>query len=583
MKTRQAFITLAFFLGLFIYSSAQKMDTKWTEKMQYENKLDGFFDSYVGSNNQFIYAKFSNLTFKSSKANKKVKILALNKNTLKKEAELKIKGYRQNKNSNDLDFYKIITLESVVYVVWTKEEKNTVDIYLETYDAKLNKISDLKKVYSLRNDRRSSERLVLVHNSKAGNSIMIGKELGIEEKEEVLKFEYTIVAENLNVKYSGKVELPVIVRRSRLSNHPLGGPAVSYELGDNGKIYVYDYIKRDKKEVKKGEAYTYPIVVQINPVNGKSKSFNVRFENKNTFSFSTLITKDGVSLYGFFCDLDKDPKGNDTHGIFYLSMDETEFKPSGSRFTYFDKKFLDQLYEGDKEDQRKSKKLNKDKKKSDEESIDSRYVIESVQQEGKDIILFCSIMYNWERTVCSTSSNGAQTCTTYRYCDKRNVTAFRLSAEGGLTWASNLDRFFRYNYWDAYDVSVVKKENTYFVLYNSQYQMNKNAKGKKSRKSGEQLLDRFEYATFDAATGEYKKQECQVNAVNTPKKEKKYVSSARISVFDNTFYTYSERIRLKPASYFSLLFPPAFYFVYLSGNTRRGEGFLGSIRPATGQ
>lgn len=559
--------------------NAQQLDTKWTEKIQYDNKIDGFFEDYVGNNTQYVYAKFSNLAMRPKNRNKKIKILSLNKTSLKKEGELKLVGYPQNDASKNLDFYKIITLESVVYVVWTKEEKNSVDVYVETFDPKLKKISALKKIYSLKDERKLSDKLVLLYNNKAGGIIMIGKEIGIEEKEEALKFEYNIVSEKLDVKYSGTVELPILVKRTAVSSNPLGGPAVEYELCDNGKIYVYDYIKRDRKDLKKGEASTYPIVVQINPSNGKSKNFNVRFENKNTFRFSTLVTKDGVSLYGFFSDLDKDPKGNDTHGIFYVSMDEKEFKPNTTRFTYFDKNFLDQLYANDKEDQRKSRKRNEEKKKSAEESIDGRYVIESVQQEGKDIILFCSIMYNWSQTVCTTNSNGGQSCTTYYYCDKSNVTAFRLGADGGLVWASNLDRFFRYNYWNAYDIGVVKKDDTYYVLYNSAYQLNSTKKNRKSRKSGEQIMDRFEYATFDAATGVYKKQEAQVNSVTTPRKEKKFVSAAKIKVYDNNFYTHSERITYKPLSYLACLIPCGPLWVIYSGNSRRGEGYLGTVIP----
>jgi hypothetical protein len=570
-------ITLLFLVAFAGFFSAQQLETKWTEKIQYDNKIDGFFDNYIGNNSQYLYAKFSNLALSPKKRNKKIKIIALNKTTLGKEGELKIAGYPQNKATEDLDFYRIISLDNIVYVVWTKEEKKEIEVYLESYDPKLAKVSKLKKVYSLKKDGKASDKLVLLYNNEAGNIILIGKELGIEEKEAGLKFEYNIITSDLDVKYHGLVDLPILVKRSNVSSSPLGGKSVGYELADNSKIYVYDELKRDKKEVKKGEASVFPIVVQITPSTGKSKSFNVRFENKNTFKFSTLVTKQGVSLCGFFCDLDKDPKGDDTHGIFYLTMDENEFKPASTRFTYFDRQFLDKLYEQDKEDQRKSGKFNKSKKKSDEESIDGRYVIESIQQEGKDLILFCSIMYNWERTVCTSGANGVQTCRTYYYCNKKNVTAFRLSAEGGLVWASNLDRFFQYPYHDAYDVSVMKKDGSYFVLYNSAYQLNSTKKNRKSKKSGEQLMDRFEYATFNATTGEYKKFEAQVNAVNTPRKEKKYVNAAKIAVLDNQFYTYSERVRLKPKTYFSLLFPPLFYILYSSGNSREGEGYLGSI------
>ncbi len=258
-------------------------------------------------------------------------------------------------------------------------------------------------------------------------------------------------------------------------------------------------------------------------------------------------------------------------------MDENEFKIKASKFSYFDKSFLDQLYAADKEDQRKSFRLNKDKKKSDEESIDSHYVIESVQQDGKDIILFCSLMYNWSQTVCITT-NGVQSCQTYYYCDKSNVTAFRMSADGGLVWASNLDRFYRYNTWNVYDVETIKNGNTFYVVYNSLFQAGAKKKNRKSRKSKEQLSDRFEYAAFDATTGKYTRQECQVNSVNTPKKEKKFVSATRLTVFDNKFYTYSERISIKPLAYLGcLLVPCGPYVVMFSGNARRGDGYLGTI------
>lgn len=576
MRKQSLFLLLIAFL-CSLHLKSQDLTLTWSDKNIYDNKIDGFFAGYFGNNSTYVYAKFSNLTYIPRKKDSKIKMIALDKTTLKKVGELKLVGYPQTKSTADLDFYKTICLENIVYVLWTKEEKSTIDIYVESFDAKLNRLSKLKKIYSLIDDRKNSDKLVVLSNKNAGNIILIGKELGIQEKEDVLKFEYNVVSENLSVKSSGVVELPIVVRRASVSSDPLGGTSVSYELGDNGKIYVYDYIKRDKDEVKKGEDKVYPIVVQINPSNGKSKSYNVKFDNKRIFQFQTIVTKTGISLCGFFSDLEKDAKGRDTHGIFYVSMDENEFKNIATRFNYFDKPFLDQLYAKDKGDQRKSKKKDEKRKKSIEESIDGNYVIEVVRQEGKDLFLFCSIMYNWTETVCTQNSNGTTNCRQVPHCDKRNVTAFRISSEGKMVWASNLNRFYSYIGHNIFDVHVLKKDNQYVVLYNDIYRPNTE---KQSRKSKEEVVDGFDYATFDASNGSFAKKDFRVNAVNTPRKERKVVSSNAVTDLDNTFYISSTRYSLKPVAFLYCLLGPCGYFGFTSGNMRKGQGYLGSITAA---
>ena len=147
--------------------------------------------------------------------------------------------------------------------------------------------------------------------------------------------------------------------------------------------------------MKKGEASVYPHIMQVRLETADIHDFRLEaFLKKTLLIFSSLITKDGIKLYGFFSDLDKDEKGRDTHGTFFISLNTKDLSTKEMKFSYFDKPFLDQLYAADKENQKKGKGLFKSKKakESDEESIDDNYKIEQVIEDKNDIILFCSIV-----------------------------------------------------------------------------------------------------------------------------------------------------------------------------------------------
>lgn len=575
-------VSFAIICGL-VPAGAQSVEVKWTDQFIYDNKVDGFFDYYLGTNSSYVYAKFSNLALSFNKSDSKIKLLAFDKNTLKKAGEIPLYGYGKDKDKDDMEYHKSIILENVIYVIWTKEEDKKVEVYAETFDNKLKKISSLKKIYEISASKKATDNLIILYNKDIGNKILLGKEFAITEDNQNLKIEYKLINEDFSLVSSNQVTLPIIVLKKQRRDGSYTNLIASYELADDGKIYIEDKVKivgEEKKKLKKGEASAYPVVMQITPETGDLKEFSVKFPKKNTFNFSWLITKNGIKLYGFFCDLDKDPKGNDTHGMFYLSMDQKTFKSNNFKFSYFDKKFLDQLYAADQENQKKGGGLFKSKeaKASDDESIDDNYVIESVAEEGNDIILFCSIMRNWQETVCTTT-NGRTSCVTYYYCTKNNVTAFRLDKSGEIVWASNLDRSITYNNWNIYDMSVVKKGNNYYVVYGSSFQINAEKKNRKSRKSKDQMNDRFEYAVFDAKTGSYKKSEHQVNGFNTKKDQKKYVNASNIAVYDNKMYMACSRTKYKPTTWISCLCPPVFYFLSYSGNSRRGTGYLGAINP----
>jgi hypothetical protein len=580
---RKTILSLAMTFMAVIHLRAQDIEVKWSEQFLYDNKLDGYFDYFIGSNKNYVYAKFSNYAFSDRKRNRKIKLLVFDKATMSRVGEAELFGYSKSGDMDDIKYYKTLVLDNVIYVLWKKTTKSVVEIYAQSFDSRLKKINPLKKVYEVNRSKGGTDNLIVLYNNDINNKILFAKEFAITKDDEKLRIEYKLINEDFSVSASNQITLPIIVTKRRRGDRSIDDNICSYELGDDGKIYIQDKVKLaddERKNLKKGEASVYTHYMQLDPEKGGLNEFRLKFPKKNTFNSSSLVTKDGIKIYGFFCDLEKDEKGNDTHGTFYVLLDGKSFTVKDSKFSYFDKKFLDQLYAADKENQKKGKGLFKSKeaKQSDEESIDDNYVIEEAVQDGNDILLFCSIMNNWSRTVCS-GTGASRSCTTYYYCTKSNVTVFRISNNGDIVWASNLDRSVTYSRWNVWDVNVVKQNSDYYVVYGSAYQLNAKKKNRRNSKSGKQMTDRLEYAVFNGKSGDYRKAEYQVNKFNTKKKEEKFISADDIEVFDNRMYTSCTRTKMKPGTFISCLCPPVFYSLMYSGNSYKGTGFLGNITP----
>lgn len=554
---------------------AQSIDISWSEQFKYDNKLDGFFDSFEGANSQFVYAKFSNLALREKKRNKKIKLIAFDKNTMKKVGDVQLKGY--GKENDGMIYLNTYVFEKGIYVVWIKESKKKKEYFAQAFDEKLRKLYKATKIYEQSTEKGHNDNVAILGNNKAAK-LMILKEFPITKDDENLRVEFKMLNADLSFGSVQQVTLPIqFSKKRRLFSSSNNGFKVNYELGDDAFLYVQDLIKmddEDRKNLSKGESSVYTYFAQINPENGTLKDYRVKYDNINTFKVSYVLDKGKIKLYGFFSDLNKDSKGNDTHGIFYVCINNYNFKMETKHFEYFDKRLLDELYAKDREDQKHGKGLLKSKKakKSDDESISDSYEIEQTISDGNNLTLFCSIMNNYSRQVCSTS-NGVTTCRTEYYCNKRNVTVFKLNGDGQLMWAKNMDREITYSGWYVYDIRAVKNNNNYFVLYGS----NSDLDGKRKRRGRGYFNDKLEYAIFSANDGNYKQAEYTVNEKKTKKKEKKYVTIMQITKFDNQMYTQCVRVRRKPGVFISLLFPPLYMILQFNTNLMKGTGYLASI------
>jgi hypothetical protein len=535
-RTLRFLCTMLLFIGVKL--QAQEVNATWSDKQIYTNKLDGYFDYFVGGNSKYMFARYTNIARHRSDH---IRLVSFDKKTMERLNMVEL--FEGDKNLaaqfKSLEYYKTVIFEDLICVFWTNEMKGKMELYVQSFDADLKPHSSMKKIYDIKYDSKSKKKpAFFVHgNPKDDTHILIGGEMA-GNKQENVRFEYKLLKKDLSVVSSNMVELPIItVERST-------GLTSEYEFGEDGNIHITSFVQLDREQRKalaKGEASRFPILSLVNPADGKIKSHSLKFTGKNVFRSGYKIDKGVTKIYAFFCDLDKDPSGRATHGILYGTLNNKTMDVEHVNFSYFTKAQLDKLYTNDKEDQKKAKASSKNQKKkdSDDESIKEDYVIEDVQSVADDLVLFCTRMRNYSVTTCDNKGN----CHTNYYCEKRNVTAFRLAKDGKLVWASNLDRKITYSGWDIDDVSTIHSKTKFYVAYGSQFQMGAEKKNRRSKKSKAQMSDRFEYAVFDMQSGDYDKKEYKVNPDNVKKGDRKTIQPKDVRVFDNVFYTNTTQIK----------------------------------------
>jgi hypothetical protein len=556
-------------------SFSQDLGLKWSKDMVYQNKIDGFFKQYITSTDESIYALYTNLSAIGN-GEEKLKIVSFNKHSLNKESDAALKGYPENNATKfdykGLDFLNIHVMDGHFFVFWnkfniTKSEK-TEELYVETFDLNLKRVGNLKKVLTAKLDKEIKynsswgSTFILISNKDFDQNMIVGYEY--HEVDKPAEFRYSIIDSELEVGNLEKVKLPALITSKKMRAN-----TSSYTFGKDGNIYVQTRIalkKEEKEEASKWAQKSYLVFSAIDPSTNNFTSFELRKENINFNDIEYVITDNKIKIYGFFCDLLKDKLGASTHGIFHSEINSETLVDEGVSLTYFDEATISKLFKDDQEDMKKtSKKAKKKQEKSgvknaDKEALDIRFKIEDMfVMDNEDVVLFFSKMYNYSVTTCTSSPNGGQSCHTNYYCKKSNVTSIKLSQEGEIIWASNLDRQITYNNWNIYDIKVVKNGNDFFVIYGSAFSKDAEKKNRKSSKKRSELRDEFEYATFNIETGAYKKYNFQVNSSDiVDKKLRKSVDPVAITVMDDKFYV--NYVKVRPMSYlycaYCLIFSP---------------------------
>jgi len=581
-------INLLLLFGLLLkFGFSQNISLDWSEQMECDNKKDGFFEEFIGSNSQFVYAKFHHSSYHPSlaakqKNEKEVKLFCFDKNNSQKKYEVQIKG--NSEKTAELDYHSAYVFEDRVLVCFTKRKKNLIEVHVESFDSKLKKLQGLKKVYEVSNpnSKLADGGLIILINKS--NKIFIGSEI-IDKDNKELKLDYRILNPDMSMVNSKQVVLPIVVEKVKRNfnnsywfsnyryNYSQKKMAIcSYVLASNGDVYTFADVKRKNSE----ENYT--MINKIDSETGDLTTHDLSFKDKEIDSYRIIEKNNEMSLVGLYSL--RGDKSTGINGIFINKLDK-HLANKDLKFIPFDKRFVSTLFEKDKEEV--EQRRNKSNKKNDlNTELSGFYFIEKIIEENGNMVIFCSKMYNYLVTECTTTSNGSSSSTSCRdvpFCEKSNVTVFNISTSGDLLWAKNLDRKATYRgYWNVLDLEVIKGKDFYNVIYGSDYQMTAEKKNRKSKKPKKQLTDRLEYASFAIVNGNFSKQEYKINQINTPKSEQKRILATNLWVFDNQIYTQSMRLKRKGTTWLGCLCPPVLMFTLNSGNFFKGYSHFGIIK-----
>ncbi|MCA6436506.1 MAG: hypothetical protein IM600_04980 [Bacteroidetes bacterium] len=572
-------------------STGQNFNAIWSGKVKYNYK-EGFYNRVIGENNSNVFVELNRYKgfFRRKLFLQKIKVFE--KSTLK-EVTTKTIYYKKDskfEKYKGLRHFKSYISGDILYDFWLKEEDGSLQIFAASYDSKMKPIKKLTKLYGVKtgNERGSSVAdYFVVANNNSNGKILVCAEPSVA-KQSNFKLEYKLINPDLTIVTSNTITLPVVSTGNSKRN---GASVADYEYKDNGILYIKNNISLTRDEYKelkgndsKLENY-YCLLSAIDPESGTINTFSAKLKDIYIQSLYILPTDKTVELVGYFTDLKKDPRGNDKHGLYFFNLNAETLEPISQKANYFTPSQLDLLFAKDKEDRHDSKLFKTKKKKdSEENSMPSDYIIEqAINSNNGDVVLFASRMVNYYVTVCTSNGRYGQTCRQEPRCNRSNVTAFKLKANGDIVWMSNLDRSMTYAGHFIYDLKAIERNNKYYVIYGSAFQVNATKKRYRTMKSGKQSRESFEYAVFDGNDGQYKKAEERINPYSTPKSERKYVSGAGVQVVNNQFYTGEYRLRMHPGrtiiSCLSSVFCIPYYFTFANGYHLESNGFVGRLEP----
>jgi hypothetical protein len=548
------FLTLTL---LVVNIQAQKLSAKWSDRMILDDKVDGFFGEIAGGNEKYIYARFNN-------GGVGAKIIGFDKKTLTKQFKAEISGFDSNKKDEkkykNLNIYQTVVYEDVIYVFYKSYDKKETKILVRSYTPELKELNELTVVTTQKDKiaRENKEAFPFIRiNAKAGK-VFIGVEKETKPGDNI-KLEYKVLNKDFSFSTSDRVTLPLEYKAGR-RGRGVDGMSSRYDLGDDGNVHIRSTIYPTRKEVKDVKRkskrsdktenlnkLSYEVLSTINLKSGKFKSVNIKVGGKKLFSVNRMVTKKGgAKIFGYYSDFSKDKNGYEAHGLYYAKLNK-DYEIENLKFSAFSKELIRDMFRNDKDDLDGGRKGGccligkKGSTHAADETMNSDYEIEQYR-EGKngDVYLFASIMNNYSVESCSTDANGNTTCTTSYYCQKKNITVFKLDEKGNIVWGRNQDRNRTYSGWFVYDVNVIKADDGFYVTYGdfSNYQRTK-AWWKVWK-----TIDRtnpLEYIHIDEDAGKISELILKTNSANATKEEAKYISPLAIQSFDDVFYIgYSE-------------------------------------------
>lgn len=563
--------------------TAQHFEYEWSEEQTYSNHSTGFFKGIVGANSTNVYMLQSNIEVTQPYAFDKVKITAFDRNNMTEIASVGLKGFKENKGQaglyDSLNYIQTVVLDGKVVVFWRKlfntDSLRTEELYAQTLLADLETGQPLTKLgtYEQKVSDHASDfdptKWIILSN-KSANQVVVGYE---SYSNQDIVFNYFELGNNLQLSVRKTCDLSL-----DLKQYP-GGTQGTYELGKDGNIYIksfIDYPKDDREILHKNQPKKFISLDVVNFSSGKHKQLFLKDNFKTITDFSVITTDSSSRVLGFFGDLKKDTSGIDKQGIFYVDVSLQNEEPLLLKFTYFEKTNLNKLFP-----KSKGGRKNSDQP-TIEEQLQTRFDIEAVypMKDGSSIFFFTR-KYNYNEIVARSGLDGQNIYTTYQFCEKNNVSAIRLSAEGKIMWTSNIERSMTYAGKDIPDIRIIDRYGKFYVLFGTELDFKT---GKKKPIPKSLLVKDLEYATFDPTSGRAKKFREPINDYNLQKWEVKYFIPTNVVALDDQFFFYQMKVKQHILwTVANVVCFPSIYYSTNTGNTKKGKATFTVLKVMEGK
>jgi hypothetical protein len=540
MKIQLHYKIIFFFLFIFSSLMSQEIKLSWTDRVNYDNKTNGFLAEIIGSTLDNVYVLHNFYGFNPMK---KVRLIAYDKKTMRIQNSISLKGFDKKTIAQsllkELEFFDAVTTDSTILVFWTRISKQEHQLIFQIYDINLRLIQDMTIIDEVKLKKHPGNTPFFIVNS---NPITIGHTDYIQEA--IVVSYKTINKENALKKNVFSIPL----EKTNLE------PDFSYIESSNKVFYV----------VRNQSLNSF--------VSGTNTVYNYTpdFANKKIISLKYLFTDSSVRLSGFYSDLFLDKKGEDIHGVFYQELNN-QLAIKVEKFNPFTKGELDNVFKNDISDRKDMSFFKKKTKKASEEvSLPTNYQIEQTLTSPTNTTIFCARMNNYSTTTCS----GSTGCVTNYYCEKENITTISLNREGTIEWITNIDRYKKYSSWNVKDLNAIFLNDTSFLItYGSTVDPIT-----KYSKSKNDLINTFEYVTLNQKNGSYKINKQEVNSIGVKNRDKKIIKPQLIEAMNNELYFIDQKRYVHPLVYLTFVVPPVFIVLLLSSTSKRGRGNIGVLR-----
>ncbi len=548
MNSMFKILTTIFIVLSFVSLNGQESDflIKWSDKQEYNDKTNGYLDDIIGDNSKYIYVINNISRFNGMRKDKKLRIVAYDKNTMQKKISVNIKGFEENENGHILiDQMKVkeyVILENIIYVFWVYETAEKDELFVQSYTSELKEIAPLKKIYEVKSKAENNKKAELFVFGTTDGKVIVGGELSAKEDENI-RLSIKILKPDLTFSSLNQIALPILTS-GRVSN----SLSSEYFLGKNNNLHVISKVSLVEKNSEQFQNYQssfYYMLSVINPENGKIKSVFLKYDNKKITNLNYHKHNKSIFFSGLFTNLTKSKSPNGVFSIQYDYKLNTFLEPNFSSFTHQHIHYL--------------------KNKQKEYSFDYDFV-SSITDINKTTLIYSKT----ERY----SGNGGP------YQKNYNIITISLNSIGDIDWVIRTERKAVYKGWHHNDIKAFSNNGLYYVLYADDYSFDPKF-NRRVKKSKNVKKSTFNYLILNPKNGQVIKKMYNTNVLKESKDNKKYINIENIIKYNNNLYVNSIKMKMKPHGKVLLviLLPTVYgtFIPFLVPSFAHGYGYLGKI------